>query len=58
MHILHVLNCHFVASPVKVRDWSLITGRGGGYKTVEWGSREIFPLQKGDGVNIILAMLN
>ena len=31
-----------------LRDWSLITGRGGGYKT-GGGAREVLPLQKGGG---------
>ena len=29
-----------------VRDWSLITGRGGGYKTVGGGESQVSPLQK------------
>ena len=32
-----------------VRDWSLITGRGGGYKTGGGGAREVLPLRKGGG---------
>ena len=31
-----------------VRDWSLIMGRGGGYKT-GGGARELLPLRKGGG---------
>ena len=31
---------------LKFRDWSLITGRGGGYKT-GGGAREVLPLRKG-----------
>ena len=32
------------------RDWSLITGRGGGYKTGgAGGAREVLPLRKGGG---------
>ena len=31
-----------------LRDWSLITGRGGGYKT-GGGAREVLPLRKGGG---------
>ena len=38
-----------------VRDWSLITGRGGGYKTAG-GAREVLPLRKG-GTENILAIL-
>ena len=31
-----------------IREWSLITGRGGGYKT-GGGAREVLPLKKGGG---------
>ena len=31
-----------------IRDWSLITGRGG-YKTGGGGAREVLPLRKGGG---------
>ena len=31
-----------------LRDWSLITGRGGGYK-MGGGAREVLPLRKGGG---------
>ena len=34
---------------VNVRDWSLITGRG--------GAREVLPLRKGGGAEKVLAML-
>ena len=41
-----------------IRDWSLITGRGGGYKT-GGGAREVLPLRKGGGggAEKVLAML-
>ena len=39
---------------IQVRDWSLITGRGG-YKT-GGGAREVLPLRKG-GAEKVLAML-
>ena len=39
-----------------LRDWSLITGRGGGYKTGGGGAREVLPLRKGGAENV-LAML-
>ena len=39
-----------------IRDWSLITGRGGGYKTGGGGACEVLPLRKG-GVEKVLAML-
>ena len=39
-----------------LRDWSLITGRGGGYKTGGGGAREVLPLRKG-GAEKVLAML-
>ena len=38
-----------------LRDWSLITGRGGATKR-EGGAREVLPLRKG-GVEKVLAML-
>ena len=44
---------------LRVRDWSLITGRGrgGGYKTRGGGGAcEVLPLQKG-GAEKVLAML-
>ena len=37
------------SSGVNPRDWSLITGRGGGYKTGGRGAREVLPLRKGGG---------
>ena len=42
-----------------IRDWSLIMGREGGYKTVGGGASEVLPLQKwgGGGVEKVLAML-
>ena len=43
-----------LAAAMKVRDWSLITGRGG-YKT-GGGAREVLPLRKG-GAQKVLAML-
>ena len=36
-----------ISSPI--RDWSLITGSGGGTTKREWGAREVLPLQKGGG---------
>ena len=38
------------------REWSLITGRGGGYKTGA-GASEVLPLRKGRGAEKVLAML-
>ena len=38
----------FLHSPI-LREWSLITGRGGGYKTGGGGAREVLPLRKGGG---------
>ena len=39
----------YVISACRIlRDWSLITGRGGGYKT-GGGAREVLPLRKGGG---------
>ena len=32
---------------VNYRDWSLITGRGGGATKWEGGAREVLPLRKG-----------
>ena len=34
------------------RHWSLITGRGGGYKMGGGGAREVLPLRKGGGGGI------
>ena len=36
-----------VISGCELRDWSLITGRGGGYKTGGGGACEVLPLRKG-----------
>ena len=42
---------------MEIRDWSLITGRVGGYKTgVGGGAHEVLPLRKGGAENV-LAML-
>ena len=40
-----------------IRDWSLITGRGGGGYKTGGGAREVLPLWKG-GAEKVLAMLN
>ena len=41
-----------------VRDWSLITGRGGGgYKTGEGGYVKFYPYEMGGGAETVLAML-
>ena len=40
-----------------IRDWSLITGRGGGLQNGRGGAREVLPLQKGGGAEKVLAML-
>ena len=40
---------------MRVKDWSLITGRGGATKR-EGGAPEVLPLQKG-GAEKVLAML-
>ena len=45
--------CHFWY--YHIREWSLITGRGGATKR-EGGAREVLPLQKG-GAEKVLAML-
>ena len=45
---------HWKRSPL--RDWSLITGRGGGYKTGGGGACEVLPLRK-LGAEKVLAML-
>ena len=42
-------------SCISVRDWSLITGRGG-YKTGGGGAREVLPIRKG-WADKVLAML-
>ena len=42
---------------INVREWSLITGRGGGYKTGGGGAREVLPLRKGGGAEKVLAIL-
>ena len=41
------------------RDWSLITGRGGGYQTGEGGGGHVkfYPYEKGGGAEKVLAML-
>ena len=45
------------AAKFQIRDWSLITGRGGATKR-EGGSHEVLPLRKGGGAETVLAMLN
>ena len=43
---------------VHISDWSLITGRGGGYKTGEGGGVcEVLPLQTKRGAEKVLAIL-
>ena len=52
--------CTTLQSPCQyfVRDWSLITGKGGGgYKTGGEGAWEVLPLRKGEGAEKVLAML-
>ena len=46
----------FMLSPTQIRDWSLITGRGGATKQEGGGAREVLPLRKG-GAEKVLAML-
>ena len=43
-------------SCVAIRDWSLITGRGGGLHNGRGGAREVLPLRKG-GAEKVLAIL-
>ena len=40
-----------------IRDWSLITGRGGGYKTGGGGHMKFYPYKKGGGAGKVLARL-
>ena len=47
-------NC--IIKSFTLRDWSLITGRGGGATKREGGAREVLPLRKG-GAEKVLAML-
>ena len=46
----------YISAWVWVRDWSLITGRGGGYKTEGGGHVKFYPYEKG-GAEKVLAML-
>ena len=41
----------FMLMPLAVRDWSLIKGMGGGYKTETGGERHVkfYPYEKGGG---------
>ena len=42
--------CDFCGKSQKaIRDWSLITGRGGGYKTGGGGHVKFYPYEKGGG---------
>ena len=38
-----------IIHPEKIRDWSLITGRGGLQNGRGGGAREVLPLRKGGG---------
>ena len=40
-----------------IRDWSLITGRGGATKREGGGVCEVLPLRKGGGAEKVLTML-
>ena len=40
----------------ELRDWSLITGRGGGLQNGRGGAHEVLPLRKG-GAEKVLGML-
>ena len=42
-------NCVHEISKIVVRDWSLMTGRGGATKRGGGGSSEVLPLRKGGG---------
>ena len=46
---INLFNIVHKASHEAVRDWSLITGRGGGLKQEGGGGSEVVPLQKGGG---------
>ena len=49
--IMHMRDlCHeYKGCSHKIRDWSLITGRGGGGYKTGGGAREVLPLRKGGG---------
>ena len=36
-----------------IRDWSLITGRGGGLQNGRGGAREVLPLRKGGAEKVV-----
>ena len=40
-----------------LRDWSLITRRGGGATKREGGAHEVLPLERGGGAEKVLAVL-
>ena len=42
---------------LQVRDWSLITGRGGGYRTGGGGHVKFYPYEKGGEAEKVLAIL-
>ena len=42
---------------IMLRDWSLITGRGGGLQNGRGGAHEVLSLQKGGGAEKVLAIL-
>ena len=54
-HAISVLLGETSKFPPSIRDWSLITGRGGATKR-EGGAREVLPQRKG-GAEKVLAML-
>ena len=47
---------HLLVYRDSIRDWSLITGRGGGLQNGRGGAYEVLPLRKG-GAQKVLAML-
>ena len=67
-HVYHRIGPALVDTPVYqcirqeegtwsvIRDWSLITGRGGATKR-EGGAREVYPYEKGGGAEKVLAIL-
>ena len=52
VHYLLLANLQNMNKHVLLRDWSLITGREGGYK-MGGGAREVLPLQKGGGSKVL-----
>ena len=55
--VVSVFSVKYFVHSLNKRDWSLITGKGGGATKREGGHVKFYPYEKGGGAEKVLAML-